>query len=31
MKYKDYMREDWAKFAWSDASIIQKDSARQQV
>ena len=31
MKYKDYMREDWAKFAWSDKSIIQKDSARQQV
>ena len=22
MKYKDYMREDWAKFTWSDESII---------
>jgi hypothetical protein len=31
MKYKDYTREDWAKFASSDESIIQKDSARQQV
>ena len=31
MEYKDYMQEDWAKFAWSDESIIQKDSARQQV
>ena len=31
MKYKDYMQEDWAKFAWSDKSIIQKDSTRQQV
>jgi hypothetical protein len=29
IKYKDYIREDWAKFAWSDESIIQKDSARQ--
>ena len=31
LKYQHYTREDWAKFAWSDESTIQKDSARQQV
>ena len=31
LKYQHNTREDWAKFAWSDESIIQKDSARQQV
>ena len=31
MKYRHLKREDWAKFAWSDESAIQKDSARQQV
>ena len=28
--YKDYPLEDWA-IAWSDESIIQKDSAHQQA
>ena len=31
LKYQHYTQEDWAKFAWSDESIIQKDSACQQV
>ena len=31
LKYQHYTREDWAKVAWSDESIIQKDSVRQQV
>ena len=31
MKYKNYMQEDQANFAYSDKSIIQKDSTHQQV
>ena len=31
LKYQHNTREDWAKFAWSDESIIQKDSVWQQV
>ena len=31
LKYQHYTREDWSKIAWSDESMIQKDSARQQI
>ena len=31
LKHQHDTREDWSKIVWSDESIIQKDSARQQV
>ena len=31
LKHQHNTREDWSKIAWSDESIIQKDSACQQV
>jgi len=31
LKHQHKTREDWAKIAWSDECVIQKDSARQQV